>query len=182
MTAFLRFVGILNAAVWFGGAVFFTLAAGPAVFSTDMLNNFGGVDNPAARYYAGLVAQVMITRYFHVQLWCAGIAGLHLLADWLYTGKRIQGLILYLLGGLLAAGLVGGLILQPRLKELHAIKYNAKTADNVRAEAAKSFSFWHGISQTLNLAVLCGMAFYLWHTANPSDPLRFIGSQQQFRS
>ncbi|MBI3880401.1 MAG: DUF4149 domain-containing protein [Verrucomicrobia bacterium] len=180
MIAFLRFVGVLNAAVWFGGAVFFTLAIGPAIFSAEMLNNFQ-VSDPWPRFYAGLVAQVMITRYFHVQLWCAGIAFLHLLAEWLYTGRRIQSLMLYLLGGLLAAGLIGGFILQPRIKALHVTKYDAATTPVVREQAAKSFSLWHGVSQTLNLLVIGGLAFYLWRTANPSDPLRFIGSQQQFR-
>lgn len=175
MITFLRFVGVLNASVWFGGAVFFTLTAGPAVFSPDMLNNFGGVQHPLSRFYAGLVAQVLIDRYFSLQLWCTGIAILHLLAEWLYTGRAARSLVIYLLGFVLVVGIFSSFYLQPKLKELHLTKYSSQAALEVREEATQSFRLWHGVSQTLNLIVLAGLGFYLWHVVNPSDGVRFTG-------
>src|SRR6266436_1420387 len=77
---FLRFVGLLNAAVWFGAAIFFTFAAGPAVFSQDMKDALRQ-NNP---YFYGAIAQVLISRYFRLQLICGVIALLHLVMESLY--------------------------------------------------------------------------------------------------
>ena len=38
VTGFLRFIGVANAAIWFGSAIFFTFAAGPAFFTTEMVH------------------------------------------------------------------------------------------------------------------------------------------------
>jgi hypothetical protein len=57
--SFLRFLGVANAAIWLGAAVFVTCLAGPAFFSAEMLAVFGG-----QRYYAGAAAEVFISRYF----------------------------------------------------------------------------------------------------------------------
>src|ERR1039457_449261 len=68
---FLRFVGILNAAVWFGGAVFFTFWSGRAPFSPEMKALLGPQNYP---YFSGAIAQILIARYFNLQFTCSIIA------------------------------------------------------------------------------------------------------------
>ena len=93
MTGFLRFIGTANAAVWFGAAVFFTLAAGPAIFSTEVQNLFG---DAGFRFYAGGVALAVLKRYFIVQCACGIIALVHLWAEWLYLGRKASRITLAL--------------------------------------------------------------------------------------
>jgi hypothetical protein len=171
----LRFVGVLNAAVWFGASVFFTFGAGPAVFSSEMKSLLGQNNFP---YFSGAIAQVLIARYFHLQLVCGAVAVVHLLAEWLYLGKHPQKLQSGLLIGLCFAALIGGYWFQPKLKALHAIKYGVNTRPEVRERVARSFKTWHAVSQVINLLVVAGLAAYLWRTANPSDPTRFVSSMK----
>jgi hypothetical protein len=174
----LRFVGILNAAVWFGGAVFFTFWSGRAPFSPEMKTLLGPENYP---YFSGAIAQILIARYFNLQFTCSIIAVVHLLAEWLYLGRFPQGTRLGLLVGLCLAVLVGGYWLQPRMKALHATKYALNRPAQVRESAARSFGAWHGVSMGINLLVVAGLAAYLWRVANPSDEARFV-SAVKFRS
>lgn len=173
MIGFLRFVGVLNAAVWFGGSVLFTFAVGPAPFSAEMKSLLGPGNFP---YFSGAIAQVLIARYFHLQVICAVVAVLHLLAEWLYLGKHPRKFQSGLLIGLCLAALVGGYWFQPKLKALHATKYGVNTRPEIRETVARSFKTWHGMSQVINVLAVAGLAAYLWRTANPSDPTRFVSS------
>ena len=170
---FLRFVGILNAAVWFGAAIFFSFGVGLAPFSPEMKNLLGQNNYP---YFSGAIAQILIARYFHFQVVCGVVAVLHLLAEWLYLGKSAQKLQVGLLVGLCSAALLGGYWLQPKLKALHAAKYGANNRPEIRQAADRSFKAWHGVSQGLNLLVVSGLALYLWRAANPPDPTRFVSA------
>ena len=170
---FLRFVGLLNAAVWFGAAIFFTFGAGFAPFSQQMKDLLGPANFP---FFSGAIAQILIARYFRFQVCCAIVAALHLLAEWLYLGKYPQRLQTVLLVGLVAAALMGGYGLQPRLKALHATKYGVHSRPEVREAAARSFKAWHGLSQVVNLLVVGGLGVYLWRAANPHDPTRFVSA------
>ena len=67
MIGFLRFVGLMNAAVWFGAAIFFTFGIGAAAFSPEMKELLGPKNSP---YFSGAIAQILIARYFHLQLLC----------------------------------------------------------------------------------------------------------------
>jgi uncharacterized protein DUF4149 len=171
-------VGILNAAVWLGGGIFFTVALAPAIFSRDMEGVLGREYYP---YFSGAIAQVLIARYFHLQLICALVALIHFMAEWLYLGKSAQKLWLGLVIGLFCLGLVGGFWLQPRLKELHTTRYAVNTPREIREAANQSFRTLHGASQVINLLMLCGLGVYFWHLANPPDPTRFL-SAATFRS
>ena len=173
MIGFLRFVGVLNAAVWLGASVFFTFAAGPAPFSAEMRSLLGPGNFP---YFSGAIAQVLIARYFHLQVVCGVVAVAHLLAEWLYLGKPSRKLQGGLLIGVCAAALIGGYGLQPKLKALHATKYGINTRPEVREAADRSFRAWHGVSQVINLLAVAGLGTYLWRAANPSDPTRFVTS------
>ncbi len=170
MIGILRFVGILNAAVWFGSAIFFTFGAGLAPFSPEMKSLLGPRNYP---YFSGAIAEILIARYFHFQIVCSFVAVLHLLGEWLYLGKFPHKVQVGLLAGLCSVALLGGYWFQPRLKALHAIKSGINTPPARREMADRSFRTWHGISQGLNLLFVGGLAVYLWRVANPADSARF---------
>jgi len=173
---FLRFVGLMNAAVWFGATVFFAVGAGPAIFSQDMKHLLGENHYP---YFSGAIAQIVIARYFHLQLVCSLVALLHAAAEWLYLGRPLQRFGLGLLLGLLFLSFVGGCGMQPRIKELHARKYALNYAPEVRESAAKSLRVWHGLAQVVNVVMLGGLAVYLWRVAHPVSTARFVTAKFQ---
>lgn len=173
MIGLLRFVGILNAAVWFGSAIFFTFGTGLVPFSQEMKSLLGQANYP---YFSGAIAQLLIARYFRFQVACAMIAVVHLLAEWLYLGKHPQKLQMGLLIGLASTVLIGGYWLQPKMKALHAIKYGLNTRPEMREAANRSFRAWHGVSQVINLLMVGGLTVYLWRATNPSDPTRFVSA------
>src|SRR5258706_13325490 len=114
--SFLRFIGILNAAVWFGAAIFFTFGIAPVFFTPQVRHLLGDI-------YAGLVLQAVIERYFLLHYCCGAIALIHQLAEWVYLGKALQRGTVGLLLAILALSPTGGLWLQPKLKDLHRIQY-----------------------------------------------------------
>ena len=175
MIVALRFIGVLNAAVWLGAAVFFTLAVGPAFFSK------AAAAVPVPKFYAGAFAQIVLERYFYLQQVCGVIAVVHLVAEWFYLGRPIQRINVALLSGLLFLGFAGGLWLQPKLARLHLVKYGmteqyqaAPEPVPVRQAAARSFGRWHGVSMFCNLLALSGLTVYFWRVTHPSDHLRFL--------
>ena len=167
----------MNAAVWFGAAIFFTFGIGAAPFSPEMKELLGPKNAP---YFSGAIAQIFIARYFHLQLACGLVALLHLLAEWIYFGRTPQQASVGLLIILVMIGLVGGYWIQPRLKELHRTKYLVKTTQAQHDASEHSFRVWHGASQGLNLLMLAGLGLYLWRVANPCDSTRFL-SATKFR-
>ncbi len=177
MIVFLRFVGVVNAGVWLGAAIFFTLGAGPAFFSPEMKTLLGPRAYPV---YSGAIAQIVIERYFVLQHWCGVIALAHLIAEWLYTGKPMEKITLGLLLGLFCLGLIGGFWMQPKMKSLHATKYGGATQE-LREQAAKSFRGWHGAARVLDLVMMGGLLVYLWRNLNRADAPRFV-STDLFRS
>ncbi len=173
MAGFLKFLGICNAAIWFGSLVFFTIAAGPAFFSPEMVALLG-------KPHAGAAAQILLARYFQIQQVCALFALLHLTADWIYTGRPWNRYAVGLIAGILCAGMIGGYILQPKLKRLHLIMYAVQSTQSERDEAKQQFGLLHGASQVLNLGVLAGVLLYLWQVTRPDGYTRFV-SGAKFR-
>jgi hypothetical protein len=163
---FLRLVGILNAAVWVGSVFFFTFAGAPAFFSEEMVNLLG-------RPHAGAAAQVLVYRYFIMQLWCAGIALAHLIAEWLYSGRPFKRLTLLLLMGLFLVNILGAYVILPRLKELHLKKHSPQTTIEVKTSAGRSFRILHATSSLMNLLVIPGVLVYLWQVTKPVNTARF---------
>lgn len=166
MQTFIRFVGVLNAAVWVGAAIFFTVAVGPAFFSAEMHSFL-----PPA--YAGRAAEVMITRYFLLQNWCAGVALLHVLLEYVYSGRLAEKSTVALIGTFLGISLIGGFWLEPKLHELQVIKYSPHTSPAQKAEAAATFGALHGVSQGVNLLVIVGLLCYFWRITRPLAADRF---------
>ena len=174
MKGFLRFLGLLNAAVWLGAAVALTLGFGPALFSSDMGQLLGAKNFP---YYSAAIAQILFGRYYTLQFVCGLVALLHLLAEWLYFGKSPRHLRIGLLVGLVGLSLLGGGWLQPKLRQATA-QY---TQPRARPAAAHAFTAWHTASQLLNWLTVAGLAAYLWGVANPRETTRFV-SATGFRS
>jgi hypothetical protein len=165
--AFLRFIGLVNAAVWFGAALFFTVAVGPAFFSEPMLKVFGWPKAPYAKTYTGLAAMVVMERYFLWHYICGGLAVLHGLAEAAYQGRpfrQLRNLLAVLIFGL---ALAGGLWLQPKLRQLHETQYSPGVPQAQQKQAAAAFGAWHGVSQAVNLLMTAGLLVFFWKTANP---------------
>jgi len=172
MIGFLRFLGLLTVAVWLGGAIFFTLAAGTAAFSPDMK----ALLTTNYPYYSGAIAQIFVARYFRFQTVCGLIAIIHLLAEWLYLGKSPQQMWFSLLIGLVCLGLFGQFVVQPKMKVLHTIKYATNTSPEAKQAADQTFRAWHGATQIANLLVMCGLLAYFWRMANPPESTRFVST------
>jgi hypothetical protein len=170
-------VGVLNAAVWLGAAIFFTMGAGPALVSTDMLTVLGAKNFP---YFSGAVAQIVLARFFRLQVACAVIALVHLVTEWLYLGRPAQKLWLGLLLGLLVLSVAGNAWLCPKLSRLHLIQYALNTTRQDSDAAARSFRTWQGVFQAINVLMIGGLGLYLWRVTNPADSLRFV-SPVKFR-
>lgn len=174
----------MNAAVWFGAAIFFTFAAAPALFASE-------TKSLITEAKAGIVAQLVLERYFALQYWCGSIALIHQLAEWVYLGKALQKVTFGILLGTFALALIGGLWLQPKLQKLHQTRYGylKTTQGYVRndptaaqwAQADKAFAAWHGVSMGINVLALGGLALFLWRVANPTDGPRFVPANK-FRS
>lgn len=173
MIGFLRFFGLLNAAVWLGGAISFTIALGPAFFSKEMTAIVPAPWNGAA-------AQIVIHRYFILLNCCGAIALVHLFLETLYSGKAVERLTLGAVVVVLALSLSGGFWLQPKLRTLHVQKYSTQVSKETRVRATRSFKIWHGVSQTMNLIVIGGLLIYLWRISSPPNTTRFT-SATKFR-
>ncbi len=89
MIGFLRFAGLLNAAVWFGAALCYSLIVGPALHSKEMT---GLLTAAYAPYFKDAITQVVAARFLQLQMACAVLALAHVLAEWLYLGKVPQRL------------------------------------------------------------------------------------------
>jgi hypothetical protein len=166
----LRFIGLLNAAVWFGAAVFFLIVTDPAASSGEMQDLLGAPNYP---FYSVAIGQLLAARYFHLFLACSVVALLHLVAEWLYFGRHPQRIWLGLVLGLCLVGVAQVAVIQPRLKGLHRLQY---TRPDLREAAVQSFRFWHGVSETVQVLLLGGLAVYLWRVGNPSNPTRFLNA------
>lgn len=178
MSALLRLIGVMNAVVWFGGSLFFTLAVAPTFFTPEVKQVF-------SEAYAGWIAQKVLERFFLLQFWCGAIAIVHQLAERVYLGRVLPRPSLYVLAGVVVAGLVGGLWLQPKLKRLHETVYRQElyrqpVPANQREQARRAFRLWHGLGQGINVLALIGLGYYTWRVMNPPDPTRYI-SAAKFR-
>jgi hypothetical protein len=160
MSKILRFVGIINAAVWLGSAVFVTVGL-PVLFGREV-GKF--IPHPQV----GIAAENILARYTIVQYWCAGIAIVHLFAEHFLSRRPWQRKTLFLLGGLAAFALISGLWLQPKMTHLHYTKYWG-TVDTDRREADVSFRRLHGGSQAANLLVIVGLVIYVWTVNGPQN-------------
>jgi hypothetical protein len=165
MTVFLRFVRVINVAIWCGASIFLVIGV-PALFSADL-------ERLLTKPYVGFAAEAVLHRYFDLYYFCGAVALVCLAVDWIYSGR---GSIVdaWLIGILNVLGLAFGLLLQPRMHTWHILKYFGRTAEQ-QAEAARLFGIWHGISQLMNLAIIAALVFYFWRATRPPESPRFGG-------
>ena len=123
--------------------------------------------------YAGAAVQIILERYFLLHLVCGLIALSHLLAEFLYMGKPLQRLTLYLLLGVFSLGILGGYWLQPKLQQLHREMYSKTSTPDQVQKATGSFRTWHATSQVLNLIIIAGVLTYLWRVTTPPSVYRY---------
>jgi len=173
---FLRFIGVMNAAVWLGAAVFFTVGAGPAIFSSDLNAALG--HPPNFPYFSGVIAGVVLVRYYYFNLICALVALAHLLGEWLYLGRPGRKFSLGLLLGLLAIVWINGGLLGPHLRQLHTRHYAGNVQPAERLAAGRSFRIWHVVGQFLNTVLIGGLVVRVWRVSNPADDVRFVSSMK----
>jgi predicted small integral membrane protein len=165
----LRFIGLFNAAIWIGTAIFGAFVALPTFFSPEMK---AVIPEP----YNGLAAQILLHRYFLAHYICSAIAISHLLGEFLYLGRPLDRWVAIILSVIVAIGIVEGVKLEPKLKSLFVLKYHPTSTPAQKQAASASFSTLHGISQGLNLVVICGVAFYFWKVARPIGGPRYGGT------
>jgi uncharacterized protein DUF4149 len=167
---------MLNAAIWLGAALFYTVSVAPAMISPDMLTLFG----KSSAFYSGSVEQILRTRYLYWHTVCAFIALLHLLIEWLYLGRGLPRLWSGLLMVLLTLGFLGSFWLRPKLAKLHRAQHYLNVRPDDREAAAQSFRLWSDVFRALNVLMIGGVAVYFWRATNPPDALRFV-SPAKFR-
>lgn len=160
----------MNGSVWFGGSLFMMVGVAPAVFASDM-DRLGDL-------WKGLIAFHLFERYFALQYWCGAIAIAHLCAEWVYLGKPLYRLSLGLVLGVFCLGLFGGLVVQPKLKHLHAMKYEPRETEARKTAAAQSLKIWHRLSEVAGLLVVGGLGWYLWRMGNPPNAPRYAPSSK----
>ena len=178
----LRFLGLVNAAVWFGAAFFYIFIIEPAGGSDAMRALLGAKSFP---YFSVAISQLIGARFFGLFLVCALLAMLHVGAEWLYFGKYPRRVWLMLIFALFLGGLAQSYGLQPRLKDRLAVQYGTNSRPDQRESAGSSFRAWHALSTCLNVVLLVGIGVYLWRVANPPDEMRFVGASNlpgKFRS
>lgn len=173
MQSALRFVGVLNAAIWLGATVFFTVGAGPAIFSDEMAA-FTHASHRAR------IAEILIARLFVLQQVCGLIALALLLVEFVRAGRLIRRLPLAVVSGLFVVSLVSGFWLVPKMHSLQRVRYSAVSTPQQQAAAARTFNALHGLSQTMNLFVIAGLLFHLAQvTRLPQDTPRWNAFRPQ---
>jgi len=170
VSGFLRFVGIVNAAIWFGASIFFAVGILPGVFSQEvhrLLNESG-----ANRYYSGGVAQILFQRFFALQCLCGAVALIHLFAEKIYLGRNLSRLGTTLVIVLFCFGLIGNFGLLPHMKALRQTSYFGATTEQ-REQARRWFGIWHGLSEAANLFIMAGLLVHLIRVARPPETARY---------
>jgi len=172
---FLRLVGLFNAAIWFGAAVFCTFSVEPTAASQEMRDLLGPKSFP---FFSVAISQLLADRYLRLFLLCSMVSLLHLLGEWLYLGRNPRKFWTTFLLTLLFGGVLQSYWIEPMLRNTHRIEYTRPQ----QGEAAKrSYRIWHRVSEGINIILLTGVGIYLWRVANPTDVTRFVGTPK-FRS
>ncbi len=168
---FLRLVGLINAAIWFGAAVFFAFAAAPVATSEAMGSLLGPRNFP---YFSVSVYHLIAGKYYALHLICSVIALMHMATEWVYLGKNPRRVWVVMLLGLTLLGGLEDFILQSHLKDLHRTAFVARVRPDQREAARRAYTAWNVMSRSFQFIMVGCLGVYLWRTANPPDPARFV--------
>jgi hypothetical protein len=141
-----HWLALLNAGIWTGAGLFLTAAVGPTFFQPAVTDLIG-------REKAGLIAQLVLAKYFTLQTVCSSAAVLLHMAR---PGGLAARRHLIALLGLLVLTQIGGFWLQPKLKALNQERYAPEVSAGRRTEVIATFRRLHGVSQAGNLLVVIG--------------------------
>ncbi|MBI1839795.1 MAG: hypothetical protein HYR88_02955 [Verrucomicrobia bacterium] len=146
MTSFLRFVGVMNAAVWLGASLFQLFAVSPF---------FGSA---ATRWLLGdahaLGAGLMLwDRFYTTHYLCLGVAWIQLLAEWVYLGRGIPPFHRWALTSLLVLGVLGHVELNRWVTPAHWNRYQPKASAESRASAERTYPLSSAVWMTTNVAL-----------------------------
>ncbi len=171
---FLRFVGVMNAAVWLGGSAFHLLAVAP-FFAT-----------PAVRWVLGDVhatgAGLMLWQRFYVlQYTCLTVSFLHHIAEWVYIGRPISRATGWMLGTLLVLALLGNLELDRAVVPAHWARGNPRATPEDRARAERGYPLWSTLWLSTNGALGLVVLVFSWRVLTASHGPRFV-TQTKFRT
>jgi hypothetical protein len=178
----LRFIGLFNAAVWFGTIAFQLFLSSPAMRSADMQQLLGPKNFP---YFSAAIGHVISARCYTVFLVCSLVALLHLGADWLYTGKHPKRGSLALVFAFFLCGELQSHVLQPKLQALLLEQHRPGVRTGEPTRSPTAIWVWPALSTAVNLLLLGGLCRYLWQVANPPEETHFVGSasfSDKFRS
>lgn len=166
-------MGLLNAAVWLGAAVFCSTGLLVAMNSRAAIALIG------TQYFtqvSGALTQIVFSRFYHLQILCAIVAGLHLVAEWLYLGRYPRRFWAGLLVALFVTSLVGSLWLNPKLTRLHRAQFVPNQPAAQVEIARRQFQVWEGVFQAVNVLMIGGIAVYFWRLTQVENEPRFIKS------
>lgn len=156
----------MNAAVWFGAAVFFTFLVWPLL---------------ASGYFKSIVADERMTfvwletldRFFLLSSYCGAIALFHQAVEWLYTGKAVKRVMLSVTVTLFLLSLFGYYVLEPKMQRHHFAQVTVDVAPDAAKASAKAFGILRGMTHASTFALLGGIGFYLWRLSAPQPGPRF---------
>jgi len=171
---YIRIIGLFNAAIWFGMAVFFTAGVSPTFFSHKILSLFGGENSLYSRAYAGAVNVTVLEKYYYWHYICGVIAFCHLVFEWLFGGYLISRFKPSLLVLICSINLICGIFLMPPLKKFQLQKYDLKAPPTLREAASSSFKTLHLISYSLNLVVIVSTGLYFYNFTNHINEQRLV--------
>jgi hypothetical protein len=174
----LRALGLLNAAVWFGAAVFYNLSLVRVPLSAGMQALLGPKNFP---YFSGAIGNLLLGSYLRLQIICSLVALAHLGTEWVYLGKKPGRARIFLLVCICGLTNLESLWLLPRLERLLTSAYAVNLGQSARAAAAHHLSGWLAATQALNFLIAFCLGVYLWKMTHPPDPARFV-SAAKFRS
>ena len=167
----MRFLGVLNAAVWLGAAVFRVAVVAPATDSRAMQELFGaGVSS----YFSGATELIIAEHCFYLQFACAIIAFALAQVERLYLGRELKSFWVCLLAAMIVLGFTGGFWLNPKLTTLHRAQHARLASPQAREDAAKSFRVWQGVNSAVNFFLLAGSGALLWRAGRPPTTTRFL--------
>lgn len=166
---FLRLAGLVVASIWLGGTVLFVVALDPLFGREEVVRLLGPL-------YSGEMGLQALQRFHIFQLFCAGVALVHTLADWLYSGRPLERRLIVLLAMLLVAAGAGQFWLAPKCRDLNIQAYlgpNQKVlrdpATSLQRQAAHSLAVWQGIGVILNVISMAGVTLYFLHASHPGN-------------